>query len=125
MKTFTFASLFILLSTASSSLLADQYSHAGGFSGPGAQNMPRTIQDAQNTSVFSDDIQVTLTGVITESLGNEMYTFRDNTGEIKIEIDNDDWYGLNVDPNVTVVINGEIEKGFYGTSIEVERIHLK
>ena len=63
--------------------------------------------------------------MITESLGNEMYTFKDNTGEIKIEIDNDDWYGINVDQNVTVVINGEIEKEFYGTSIEVDRIHLK
>ena len=46
-------------------------------------------------------------------------------GEIKIEIDNDDWYGLNVNPNVTVVINGEIEKGILGTSIELDRIHLK
>ena len=125
MKVFTFASLFILLSSASSNLLAYQYGQTGGFSGPGGQSMPRTVQAARNTSIFADGMYVTLTGVITESLGNEWYTFRDNTGKIKIEIDNDDWYGLNVTPNVTVVINGEIEKGIFGTSIEVERIYLK
>ena len=50
-----------------------------------------------------------------------MYTFRNKTEKI----DNDDWYLLSVDPNIILVINSDIEKRCYSTSIEVMCIHLK
>ncbi len=126
MKKLALTSLFLVITATSLSVLANNTpSNGGGFSGPGATQIPGTVREIKKLGVFVDDTEVTLTGVITNALGNEKYTFRDSTGEIIVEIDNDKWFGLKVDPNTTVIINGEIDKGFNGTSVDVKRIQAK
>lgn len=125
MNKLALSSLFLIISTASSFVVADQYNSSGGFLGPGYAQMPTTVAAARDTSFFSDDVPVVLTGVLVQSLGNEMYTFRDATGEISVEIDHDDWYGLQVDPNTIVILDGEVDKEIYGTTIDVQRIRTK
>lgn len=93
----------------------------GGFTGPGAVAV-NTVQGALNAY---DDTIVTLTGKITRQVAHEKYEFRDNTGTIIIEIDDDEWYGVQVGPNDTVQIRGEVDSDtFRRNEIDVKFITI-
>lgn len=91
----------------------------GGFKGPGPART--TVAEAIK---LRDDSPVTLQGHIIERLGDERYTFKDATGTVVIEIDDEDWGGLEVTPAMAVIIEGEVEKSWSTVEIEVDRISL-
>ncbi len=94
---------------------------AGGFQGPGLA--PMSVTDALK---LNDDTAVVLVGQIERSLGDEKYLFKDASGTVTVEIDNEDWRGLNVTPQDTVILNGEIDKEmFRDTIVDVNSIALK
>ncbi len=95
--------------------------YMGGFTGPGAVAV-NTVQGALNAY---DDTIVTLTGKITRQVAHEKYEFRDNTGTIIIEIDDDEWYGVQAGPNDTVQIRGEVDSDtFRRNEIDVKFITI-
>lgn len=96
----------------------------GGFEGPGAPIMaPITVEQALSAR---DDAIVVLVGKITTSLGDEKYIFADSTGEVIIEIDDEDWHGVKVTPDNTIEIVGEVDKEFMEkTKIEVKSFTVK
>jgi len=117
-KTFlTLFAIFTSISTANAQT-------AGGFEGPSAaQNATTTVADALK---LGDEANVSLTGKIINSLGDEKYTFKDETGEVIIEIDDEDWNGVKVTPENTITINGEIDKEMSEpTKIDVESFNIK
>jgi uncharacterized protein (TIGR00156 family) len=69
-----------------------------------------------------DDSPVNLRGRIVQSLGNEKYTFSDETGSITIEIDNGIWRSISVNENDLVEISGEVDRGFRRVEIDVDRV---
>ncbi len=94
---------------------------SAGFSGP-SKNHAATVAEALE---MPDESYVILQGYIESSLGNEEYMFKDNSGSIKIEIDDDDWNGLNVNPNNKVEIQGEVDTHMMKPAdIEVDMIRL-
>lgn len=105
MKKFLAATM-VLFSAATFANTAEQTT-TGGFQGPSSNRYEMTVKQALD---LSDDDKVSLTGYITESLGDEKYTFKDETASIVIDIDNDDWNGLTVTPDMKVNIQGEIDK---------------
>ena len=66
-----------------------------------------TIADVKNKA---DDTIVVIQGRIAKSLGDEKYTFTDQTGEIIIEIDNEDFNGVTVTSEELLEIVGEVDK---------------
>ncbi|WP_305842348.1 NirD/YgiW/YdeI family stress tolerance protein [Photobacterium leiognathi] len=93
-----------------------------GFNGPTyGLNTVKAVLDA---GMFSDDTPVTLTGHISHSLGSENYTFTDGTGSITIEIEHDKWFGAQVTPETKITIQGEIDKEFNHTSIDVDYVRV-
>lgn len=96
----------------------------GGFVGPdGSVPAVITIQEALK---LSDNTRVTLQGQIVNKLGDEKYTFKDATGEVVIEIDDEDWKGINVTPENTLIISGEIDKEvFEATKVDVDSFTIK
>ena len=90
------------------------------FQGPGVA--PTSVADALK---LRDDAAVVLTGQIEKSLGNEKYQFKDATGTVVIEIDDEDWRGVDVKPEDTVIIKGEIDKDVFSTEIDVDSVELK
>ena len=98
---------------------ANVNANVGGFTGPGAVAV-NTVQGALNAY---DDTIVTLTGKITRQVAHEKYEFSDSTGTIIIEIDDDEWYGVQVGPNDIVQIRGEVDsKTFRRNEIDVKFI---
>ena len=74
---------------------------------------------------MSDDTPVVLNGQIEKSLGNEKYQFKDATGTVVVEIDDEDWRGVDVRPENMVTIKGEIDKDMFTTEIDVDSVELK
>lgn len=125
MKTalYTLLAMFITLSSANAQLVGAPQ-QAGGFEGPRAPSVaPMTVKQALDQR---DDSIVVLTGKIVNSLGDEKYTFRDDTGDVIIEIDDEDWGGIKVTPENTIEIVGEVDKEFMKpTKIDVKSFSVK
>ncbi len=81
----------------------------GGFTGPQAAGA-NTVAGALKAW---DDTMVTLKGNILRQVAHEKYEFRDATGTIIVEIDDDEWYGVSVGPNDVVEIYGEVDAEIY------------
>ncbi|MCG3885601.1 NirD/YgiW/YdeI family stress tolerance protein [Photobacterium leiognathi] len=93
-----------------------------GFNGP--TYGLKTVKEVLDAGMFSDDTSVTLSGHISYSLGGENYTFTDGTGSITIEIEHDKWFGAQVTPETKITIQGEIDKEFNHTSIDVDYVRV-
>ena len=91
----------------------------GGFGGPSASIT--TVAQALN---LHDDAPVIMRGRIVSFLGNEKYTFTDNTGSMTVEIERRAWGTLTVGPNDTVEISGEIDREWDSVEVDVNRIGL-
>ncbi|MCL1126570.1 NirD/YgiW/YdeI family stress tolerance protein [Shewanella surugensis] len=90
----------------------------GGFIGPTKDNVT-TVKMALEAE---DNAQVTLTGYITSALGDEKYHFKDSSGEMTVDIDDDDWNGLKVTPDTKVIIQGEVDIDGPNAKIDVNTI---
>lgn len=77
----------------------------GGFTGPSVAAV--SVVEAQK---LGDDTPVVLVGSIEKSLGGEKYLFKDATGTIVVEIDDEDWNGVTVSETDVIEIRGEIDK---------------
>ena len=93
-----------------------------GFSGPSVGL--KTVKAVLDAGMFSDDTPVTLTGHITNSLGDEHYQFTDSTGSITVDIDHDKWFGAQVTPQTKITIQGKIDKELNSTSIDVNHVRV-
>ena len=93
----------------------------GGFNGPALA--PTTVAEALK---LSDDTPVVLVGKIEKNLGHEKYLFNDASGSVIVEIDDDDWNGVNVTPADTIEIRGEVDKEMLkDTEIDAVYVSLK
>ncbi len=121
MKKLLGATSLALILGFSGNVLAQNAPATGGFQGPGIDMI--TISEAVN---LPDDSPVKVSGKIQKSLGNEKYLFKDATGTVIIEIDEEEWNGVNATPETEIVIVGEIDKGMLEeTEIDVETVTLK
>ncbi|MBR5915800.1 MAG: YgiW/YdeI family stress tolerance OB fold protein [Spirochaetia bacterium] len=88
----------------------------GGFTG-GSKAEVTTVAQALK---MKDDAKAVLRGNIVKQVGHEKYLFKDATGEIVIEIDDDDWGGVTVGPQDTVELIGEVDKDFNKVEFDVD-----
>ena len=103
-----------------SALLALSTSALAGFNNTGANAAISTVAQAKT---LADDSYVTLEGTIVSQVNSDEYIFRDATGDIKVEIDEKDWNGVNVGPNDKIRIHGEVDKELMrDAEIDVKRV---
>ncbi|MBQ7303492.1 MAG: NirD/YgiW/YdeI family stress tolerance protein [Alphaproteobacteria bacterium] len=76
--------------------------HKGGFQNNNQQQMVTVTEIAE----LNDGDYVVMQGNILEKTGDDSYNFKDNTGTMIIEIDDEDWAGITVTPNDVVIIEG-------------------
>ena len=77
------------------------------------------VQDAQ------DETLVSITGHIVSTQGDENYLFKDETGEIQVEIDNHLFQGQAVTPETLITIIGEVDKEWKQISIDADSLLIK
>lgn len=111
----------LLLSTLSTAALAAFAAHADGFTGPGENRQPITVIEVEQ---LKDETEVTLVGYIVKALGDETYEFRDDTGTLLVEIDDDEWNGVEATPTLQVELTGEIDREWREAGVEVDSIRL-
>jgi len=92
----------------------------GGFKGPDGVTLVTVAQ----ASEMSDDSVVKLNGYIIKSLGDEKYEFQDDSGTLVVEIDNEDWHGMEVGPGDRVELRGEVDRERKTVEVEVDHVQL-
>lgn len=114
-------SLALVLGLTGNAMAQQPASVRGGFQGPGL-----TVMTVSEALKLNDDAPVKLSGKIEKSLGNEKYLFKDATGSITIEIDDEDWNGVNATPETEIIITGEIDKDMLrDAEVDVDMVTLK
>ena len=83
---------------------------------------PVTVEQAKS---MPDDTFVVLEGNITQQLGDEKYMFQDQSGTVVVEIDNEEWRGVKVNPTDVIVITGTTDKDFMEIEVDVDTVNLK
>jgi len=108
--------LFMILVTFAVPVLA-------GFSGPGAEK--QQVTTVAKAATLPDDARVVLEGSIVRQLRHEHYMFKDATGEIEVEIDDEDLRGIKVTPDSRLRIVGEVDRDHERpATIDADRIEL-
>ncbi len=71
---------------------------------------------------LADDSWATLEGKLVKHLGGENYLFRDASGEVEVEVDQDVWRGTEVGPDDQIRIRGEVDHSWNKTEVEVKTL---
>lgn len=85
------------------------------------------VTTVKQALAMKDNSRVQLKGYVVKAVGDEKYQFRDATGTISAEIDDELWQGKPVSAKTPVVIIGEIDidyKPARRVELEVEQIHF-
>ncbi len=82
---------------------------AAQFTGPSQKGRVSTVERAKNARIGS---YVTVTGNIVSHLRENYYNFRDETGEIRVEIQVSVWQNRNVGPDTRVKLLAEVDRRF-------------
>jgi uncharacterized protein (TIGR00156 family) len=69
-------------------------------------------------------VQLIPTEVMIKQSRDKHYTFRDNTGTIEVEIDNEDFRGAKVTPETKVRIVGEVDKDWNSTTVDTDYLEV-
>lgn len=89
----------------------------GGF-----QNDHTSVVTVKQAEGMRDDSWITVRGTLEKQIGSEDYLFRDETGSMKVEIDDRRWNGLSVTPKDRVELTGELDKDFNSIELDVKQV---
>ncbi len=120
-------SVLLMVAALSAGVAASAYAQ---YQGPGSKAAKAAARGPLNSVADvlqrgRDDQQVTLTGHVVKKVGWEKYLFRDASGSIRIEIDDDVMPAEPFDDKTRVEISGEVEKDFLQSAeIDVKAIRI-
>ncbi len=95
-------------------------SQKGGYIG--AKDIKYTL--AKDVKNLKDNEYITLKGYIISKVGNEEYTFKDESGTVLIEIDDEDWGGINVGSSDKVILEGEVDREWNSIKVDIKSVIL-
>jgi uncharacterized protein (TIGR00156 family) len=81
-----------------------------------------SLATVQMLEKMNDDDKVILEGHLTQSLGNNLYLFKDATGKVKVEIDTEQFKSEAFLPKNRVRVIGEVDKEQSEITIDIESI---
>ncbi len=91
------------------------------FTGPSTRGQPSTVAQVGSARPGT---YVTLTGNIIAHQRGDFYTFRDSTGEMRVEIGSDVFNGRRVAPETNVRLMGEVDTGLTGRYVWVKTLDI-
>lgn len=87
---------------------------------------PTKVTTVKQALTMKDDTQVMLKGQMVKSLGDEKYQFRDATGTMTVDIDDELWQGRAISPTTTVTLIGEVDVDRLPTKrVEIDVDHVQ
>lgn len=116
------SSMFLTAIIGVSSLAISHSSIANTMVNQNALHKKVTVSQALK---MSDDSKVELTGYVVRALGDEKYQFRDRTGTITVDIDDELWHGKAISAKTPVTILGEVDidyKPLKRVEIDVDQV---
>lgn len=84
----------------------------------------KSVTQVADASNMAEDTIIYIQGNLTQSLGDEMYIFTDDSGNITVEIDDDLMQGHTFTPNMAVIITASVDKEGNVTSLDAEEIEF-
>lgn len=69
-----------------------------------------------------DDSYVTVEGNIVKKISSDKYLFKDASGSITVEIDNEKWGNIDVSEKDILELSGEIERKFNSVHLDVDTV---
>ena len=112
---------FLVVAAAFASTLFAGHAIAQTF-GPPASRMAAKTVTVQQAKALADDTEVVVEGRITSRIRDEHYRFEDSSGWIEVEIDDDDWNGVETTASQQVRLIGEVEKSRRSVKLDVDRV---
>lgn len=91
------------------------------FTGPSTTGQPTTVKEALGSLPGT---YVTVTGHIVAHLRGNYFTFRDATGDIRVEIENSVWENRKIGPETKVRLLGEVDVGFAGRYLWIKSLQV-
>ena len=92
-----------------------------------AAAIPATVTTVKQALKAKDNTPVKLHGQVVKSLGDEKYQFRDKSGSITIDVDDELWQGRPVSANTNVTLIGEVDidyKPLKRVEIDVDQVQF-
>ncbi|KEY57624.1 YgiW/YdeI family stress tolerance OB fold protein [Serratia sp. DD3] len=94
---------------------------SANFTGPSVTGQTSTVQQAMSARVGS---YITLTGYIVAHQRENYFTFRDDSGTLRVEIESSVWRGRDVSPQTRVRLMGEVDTGAAGRYLWVKSLDV-
>ncbi|MGL6071407.1 YgiW/YdeI family stress tolerance OB fold protein [Craterilacuibacter sp.] len=95
------------------------------YTGPGAAAAaPAGVVTAVAAAKMADHAAVTLEGQVVNKLGKDSYTFRDASGEIRVEIDHQYLPAENFDAATRVRLSGKVDREISGVEVDVKSVQI-
>ena len=91
------------------------------FIGEGGTTEVTTIKNAIE---LTDDSRVIVEGHLVKKLKNELYLFKDSSGEVEMEIDDEDFRHIKISSDDKVRITAEVDNDWTTTSLEAQYLEL-
>lgn len=89
-----------------------------------SDNSNKPISQVSEVQNMADESTVYIQGYLIQNLGNEMYTFKDDSGTITVEIDEDLMGNGMYSPTTLVWIAAEVDKQGDVVALEAEEIQI-
>ena len=71
---------------------------------------------------MNNNAYVFIQGNIVKRLSDDKYTFKDSTGTMTVEIDDDKWGDVSADTQDRLELVGEVEKKYNTTELDVDSV---
>ena len=71
---------------------------------------------------MNNNAYVAVQGNIVKRLSDDKYTFKDSTGTMTVEIDDDKWGGVSAGTQDKLELVGEVEKKYNTTELDVDTV---
>ncbi len=99
-----------------------QHHYKEDFKRGGFINSNQSVSMASEANSWLDDQYIILQGHLVKQVGKDDFIFKDNTGEIRVEIGNKAWRGQDISPNDEVKLYGEVDKSWEKTEVDIDRV---
>lgn len=90
----------------------------GGFKDP-VQVKKSTVAEVMK---MNNNAYVSIQGNIVKRISDDKYSFKDTTGVITVEIDDDKWGGVSAGTQDKLELIGEVEKKVNSTELDVDTV---